>query len=190
MIVPPAQCPAFVPLSRCRSPSGSTPLGSLFVRTTPAILLGARCHFYYGGAAIDWCQNRQLRRYAPFTHPTPAPAPLRPNRLARFLSLECCHTHTMLPGCGGGVAGRQRCVLPSHCGLTCNGSHLALNVGMASPPLPLPPPRPAAGLRSTCDPQCDAPSLPSDLAACARESFRRTGTHLLWGGATKGHQNR
>ena len=119
--------------------------------------------------------------YPPHPRPRPAPAqPFSPISLPRVLS------HTMLPGCGGGVAGRQRCVLPSHCGLTCNGSHPALNVGMASPSLPLPPGRPAAGLRSTCDPQCDAPSLPSDLAACARESFRRTGTTFTMGRCDKG----
>ena len=102
--------PSVVSASVPTSPQRSTPRidrpgpmpcartdGCLFVRTTPTILLGARCDFYYGGAATDWCQNRQLRRYAPIAHPTPAPAPapLRPNRLAQFLSLEFCHTdHT------------------------------------------------------------------------------------------------
>ena len=119
----------------------------------------------------------------PPTHP-PHPAPARPAP-AQYLSLEFCHTQCSQVVVGG-VAGRQRCVLPSHCGLTCNGSHPALNVGMASPSLPLPPGRPAAGLRSTCDPQCDAPSLPSDLAACARESFRRTGTTFTMGRCDKG----
>ena len=37
--------------------------------------------------------------------------------------------------------------------------------------------------------QFAAPSLPSDLAACARESFRRTGTTFTMGSCDKGASN-
>ena len=93
-----------------------------FGRQVPLLLWGNR----------DRLVSRLPACSADYPHP-PHPAPARPAP-AQYLSLEFCHTQCSQVVVGG-VAGRQRCVLPSHCGLTCNGSHPALNVGMP-PALP------------------------------------------------------